>query len=367
MKQINLLILALILTTSTINAQFFQPGNITDNNNNTTEGRVLIDNSEKKVFIKIDRKTQSYSFINILTVTSNNRLYSKIEFENDNVLGYQLVSGKASLYHLSQEDYLIKKETGEGRIFNLETDKAQIPGILGLLFNDCNEIRDAIQISDAINERILIDIVSDYNNCNYSEYTPTENEMKNANAHNADVVRFYGGFQTNFTSTSVNGFSSVNTTGYGIGFGLSASPTFTGKMQGNLYFDFDVSLIFTGDNVYNNGLTPLNYKVNSYRFSLGVEYIFNKKGTLQPFLGIGYGYSSDLYEGRKGAITFKTNNQSYFYLPKVGVLYKLNNDNHIGLTVGYLEYTNNLGYGNPDPIQLYIESSFISVGLNYHF
>lgn len=367
MKQNYLFILAFVLSTSSINAQFFQSGNITDNNNKTTEGRVLIDNSNSNVQIKKEGKKQTYNFKNISSATYSGRLYSKIDFENKSFLAHQLIIGKATLLELTNSDYLIIKESGSGKTFNLKKDKTQIPGILAVLFNDCNSIRDAIYKSDEINERILKDIVSDYNNCDYSEFNPTENEISEANTHNTDVFRFYIGFQTNFTSTSVNSFSSVNTTGYGLGLGLSASPGFTGSLQGNLYFDFDVSLIFTGDNVYNNGATPLNYKVNAYRFSLGLEYLFNKKGTLQPFLGIGYGYSSDFYEGKNGAITFKTNNQSYFFLPKVGVLYKLNNSNHIGLTVSYLDYNNYLGYGNYDPIQLYVESSFISVGLNYYF
>jgi len=375
MKNIHYILIVFICTTTTINAQFFQNGSITDNNNVITEGRVLIDNSDKKVIIKIAGKTQTNNFNSISSVTVNSRVYSKIEFENELFLGYELVSGKASLYHLTQEYYLIIKETGEGKGFNLEENKAQIPGILALLFNDCNEIRDAIHNSDAINERILRDIVSDYNNCSYSDYTPTENEMENANSHNTDVVRFYGGFQTGFNNTTVNNFDSNNTTGFGLGLGIAASPGFTGNLQGNLYFDFDVSMIFTGDNDFSNGFTPLNYKVNSFRFSIGMEYLFNKKGVLQPFLGIGYGYTSDYYDGTIGTINFKDHDQNYFFLPKIGLLYKLNNGKHLGLTVSYItEYENDLSFFYDDnnngivTLQpLVFDATSISVGLNYYF
>ncbi len=372
MKNIYYILIAFIFTSSTINAQFFQNGSITNNNNQITEGRVLIDNSDKKVFIKTDGKTQTNNFNSILSVTVNSRIYSKIEFENELFLGYELVSGKATLYHLTAKDYIIIKNNEEGKGFNLEENKAQIPGILALLFNNCNSIRDAIHKSGTINERILRDLVSDYNNCNYSDYTPTENEMKNTNIHNTDVYRFYGGFQTGFNNTTVNDFDANNTTGFGLGLGLAASPGFTGNLQGNLYFDFDVSMIFTGDTNFNNHLEqPLNYNVNSFRFSIGMEYLFNKEGVLQPFLGIGYGYTSDYYNGTIGTIDFKDHDQNYFFIPKAGLLYKLNNGKHIGLTVSYIsEYENDLSFRFGEELTYYplvIETSAINVGLNYYF
>ncbi len=363
-------ILFLVLVCTSVNAQFYKSGTITDNNNQIIEGRLSIDNSGKKVLLKKDGNIQTYNFNNLTSVTINNRLYSKIDFENNPFLANQLISGKASLYHLNDKDYLITKNDGEGKIINLVENKTQIPGILGVLFNDCNVIRDIIYKSDEINERILKGIVSDYNSCNYSDYNPTENEMKNANTYNTDTVRFYGGFQTGFNNTTINDLSSNNTTSFGLGLGIAASPGFTGSLQGNLYFDFDFSMMFTGDNDFNNGSIPLNYKVNTYRFSIGLEYLFNKEGTIQPFLGIGYGYTADYYKGNMDSISFKDKGQNYFFIPKVGLLYQLNNGKHLGLTLSYItEYDNDLSFliGDDSFYPFVIDTSAFNLGLNYYF
>jgi len=372
MKQIYILFLVLLTTTSTINAQDFKSGSLTDNKNQIIDGRIVIDNSEKKIFFKNDGKIKTYNFNSIINATVSGRLYSKIDFENNVYLAHQLVSGKATLYDLSNSTYLTLKEDGLGKLINLEENKAQTPGILALLFNDCNEIRDAIPNSDAIDERILIAIVTDYNNCTYSDYTPTENEIKKTNTFNTDMVNFYAGFQTGMNNITINEFDSNNTTGFGLGLGIAASPAFTGNLQGNLYFDFDVSMIFTGDNDFNNQIDQaLNYKANSIKFSIGMEYIFNKKGTLQPFLGIGYGYTSDYYKGTIGTINFKDNAQNYFFIPKVGMLYQLSNNKHIGLTVSYFtEYQNDLSFRYGENLTYYplvIETSAVTIGLNYYF
>ena len=78
-------------------------------------------------------------------------------------------------------------------------------------------------------------------------------------------------------SVNINGNGDNNSSSLGLGFGLAASPSFMDKLQGNIYIDFDFSMIFSGDTNFKNGGVPLNYKVNNYRFSLGLEYVFNKK------------------------------------------------------------------------------------------
>ncbi len=78
MKHFYFLILVLVCTS--VNAQFYKSGTITDNNNQIIEGRLSIDNSEKKVFLKKDGNIQTYNFNNLTSVTINNRLYSKIDF-----------------------------------------------------------------------------------------------------------------------------------------------------------------------------------------------------------------------------------------------------------------------------------------------
>jgi len=372
MKHIYILFLVLLSTASTINAQVFKSGSITDNKDQAIEGRIAINNSEGKILLKKDGKTRTYTFNSIANATISGRLYSKFDFENNIYLTHQLETGKASLFDLSNSTYLILKKDGLGKVFNLDEDKAQIPGILAVLFNDCNSIRDAIYKSDEINEHSLKGIVLDYNNCNYGDYIPTENELDKANTYDTDVYRFYIGAQSGFNNTTVNDFSSNNTTGFGLGLGLSASPSFTGNLQGNLFFDFDFSMMFTGDNGFNNHLDqPLNYKTNSFKFSVGMEYLFNKKGTIQPFLGIGYGYTFDHYKGDIGIISFKDEDKNYFFIPKAGLLYKLNNGKHLGLTFSYItEYENDLSFHFGEGLTYYplvIDASSINIGVNYYF
>jgi len=372
MKFIYVLFLVLVGASSTMNAQIFKAGTVTNTNNQTIEGRIAINNLEKTLLLKKDGNTRTYSFNNITSATINGRLYSKIDFENNNYLAHQLVQGKASLFDLSNASYLILKEGGLGKFINLEGEEnAQTPGVLAVLFNDCNSIRDAINKIDELNERSLKSIVLEYNNCNYSDYTPTENEMVKANTYHTDAYRFYIGVQSGINNTTVNDFNSTNTTGFGLGLGLSASPSFTGDLQGNLFFDFDFSMNFTGKSDFNNGTTPLNYKINSYKLSVGMEYLFNKNGTIQPFLGIGYGYAFDYYKGDLGTISFKDEDKNYFFIPKAGLLYKLNNGKHLGFTLSYITaYKNDLSFIFGDALTYYplvIDASSINLGVNYYF
>ena len=94
-------------------------------------------------------------------------------------------------------------------------------------------------------------------------------------------------------------------------------------------------------------IKSLNKKINSLfgNLMIGLEYVFNKAGMLSPFLGIGYGYTSDYFRGAIGTIDFKDQDQNAFFSPKAGVLYKLKNGNHLGLTVSYIsEYKNDLTF-----------------------
>jgi hypothetical protein len=357
-----------IFTFNSAVAQNYHSGTITTNNEQTVEGRVSIDNGSKKVVFKKSGGSAIYNFTTIKNVTIGATGYSKITFDNEEYLAATLVSGKASLYELTEDDFLIVNEN-KSQKFNLENDKQQIPGILSLLFNDCNPVRDNINKTEGFSGNTLISLANSYNNCKYSVYVPTESEIKKANTYNTDTFRFYTALLGSFNNTNVNDNGAKSSNGFGLGLGLAASPSFMGKLQGNIYIDFDLSMIFTGDNDFNNGLIPLNYKVNSYRLSLGLEYVFNKEGVLSPFLGIGYGYTSDYYNGSIGTIDFKDHDQNAFFSPKVGLLYQLNNGKHLGLTLSYIsEYKNDLSFTyNESSNLLVIKNSFAAIGLNYYF
>ncbi len=363
------LFLLIAITFSTFQAQNYKSGTVTDTKNQVSDGRVFIDNTSKIAYFKSDGNSNQLSFNSISEVETNNRTYSKITFENETYLANKVITGKASLYDLTANNYLVISENNKGRIFNLLTDKIQIPGILGVVFQDCNSIRDDIYKITDYNERVLRELVTQYNACEYGAFTPTETEMKQANTNNTDTFRFHGGFQTEFNSTTINDFSSNNNTGFGFGLGVAASPGFTGNLQGNLYFDFDFSMIFLGDNTFNNGTIPLNYKVHSYRINIGLQYQFNKNGTIKPFVGAGFGFTSDHYEGTIGTILFKDDGKNNYFLPKIGVLYQLNNGKHIGLTLSYIsEFENNLSFIFNDEFNPFVvETSAFNLGLNFYF
>ena len=373
MKNIYPLLVLFIISTSAINAQFYQSGSVTTKENKTSEGRIYIDNTSKNVVLKKSGESFTYNLNSISSVVKGSRNYTIINFDNTSFLGYQLEDGKVSFFDLSNSDYLILKEDGSGKVINLEGDKNQIPGILSVLFNDCSSVRDAINSNEYFDEKGIKNLVSLYNNCNYGAYTLTEKELARANNFNTDSLRFYGGFISSFNNSTINNLGSNNTTGFGLGLGVSASPSFMGNLQGNLFIDFDFSMTFTGDNDFDH-TTNLNYSNNTYRLSIGLEYLFNKNGVIQPFLGIGGGYSSDYYKGNIGSISFKDNGQNVYFVPKIGLLYQLKNNNHIGLTVSYIpEYDNDLSFlvnNEFDEIELrpfVINNSAITLGLNYYF
>ncbi len=350
-------------------AQNYHSGAITDKNNQTIEGRVSINNNSKKVYYKKNGNLKTYNFKDLNSVTLGNDVYSKITFNNEEYLANSLVSGKASIYKVSNIDFLLINENN-GQVFNLINDKQQIPGILSLTFKDCNTVRDEINKTEEFSENTLSSLTNSYNNCDYGAYVPTEKELSKANTYNTDTFRFYAALQASLNNTNVNNNGSNNSNGFGLGLGLASSPSFMGKLQGNIYINFDLSMIFSGDSKFKNQI-PLNFKQNSYRLSLGLEYVFNKEGIVSPFLGIGYGYTADYYNGTIGTIEFKDNKQNYFFIPKAGILYNLKNDKHLGLTVSYIsEYENNLSFRYGEELTYYplvINNSFVIIGLSYYF
>ncbi len=369
MKSFYTLIILSFFTINIALAQNYQTGSITTKDQQSVEGRVAIDNSSKKVFFKKNGESNVYSFSNIEKVEIVGTNYSKIKFNNEELLANSLTTGKATLYSLSNDDILIIKENNDGHQFNLKNDKAQIPGLLSLFFNDCNSLREVINKTDYFTEKSLKSLTDTYNNCEFGAYTPSENEISKASAYNTDYFRFYGGLLSTFNKTTVNDFDPTNTSGFGIGVGLASSPAFMGNLKGNLYFNFDVNMLFNGSQDFKNGSTPLNYKLNTYRFSIGMEYVFNKNGNVQPFIGIGYAFSLDHYDGELGTISFKDDSRKFFFTPKAGVLFQLNNENHIGLTVSYIpKYESDLSfYFNEELNPLVIDTESITIGVNYYF
>ncbi len=171
--KLNYKLFSLVLLFSTgIFAQNFQNGTIETTKSKVITGRVSIDNTSKKVTLKKNNTNKTYDFKSLKNISVSGRDYSLLNFKNDFYLASKIETGKATLFDLSNSDYLVLLDNGTGKVVNLKIDKSQIPGTLSLLFNDCNDIRNQINKKD-INEKVLIELVNSYNNCSYSEYTPT--------------------------------------------------------------------------------------------------------------------------------------------------------------------------------------------------
>lgn len=281
-----------------------------------------------------------------------------------------LVKGKASLEKIEKNKYIISKADGMTKTVDLSSDQSKIPGILAVLFEDCNSMRDGLFKKEYFSEKTLLKTVTEYNSCDYSDYSPTDKELETANSYNNDQYKFYGGF--GFGIKSVSFFQSDNEeklNQFGLQLGVLGSPDFFGALQGNLHFDFQASLNFGGETDFTNSISPTSFSVNTYRLTLGMDYFFNKSGTIKPFLGVAIGVTGDYFEGNVNDLPFKISGGNPIWMPKAGVLYALGNGKDIGITVEYIpEYDNDLSFPNGETtIPLLVKSSHLNFGLNYYF
>jgi hypothetical protein len=282
-----------------------------------------------------------------------------------------LVTGNATLERLEKGIYTISKSDGISKTIELNgANQNKIPGMLAVLFEDCNSMREDLFNTFLFSERSLIDAVNNYNSCDYSAYAPTENELDEANSINMDFVKLYGGFGIGLKSISFFESDQKETlTQYGGQIGVTVSPHFVGNLQGNLYFNFQATMGFGGEKSFTNSVSPTSFSVNTYRLAFGTEYYFNKKGKINPFIGVGIGLAGDNFKGNVDGIPFKIDGGNPIWMPKAGVLFALGNGNDIGFTVDYIpEYDNDLSFPNgEDYIPLVVKSRYINFGLNYYY
>lgn len=362
----------LIITLFCINlsiAQNYQSGVITTSKNTSVKGKISIDNDLKKVYVKYSGDQKNYQFKEVKSIFINKKLYAKVNFNNEEYFTKIVVTGKASLYQINTYNFLLINATNQQKL-NIIQDRQQIRGFLSLIFKDCNPVRDEINRTEEFSKKTLTELTILYNKCDYGAYNPTEKELSQANRFNTDFFRFYGSLLGSINNNQINNNASNNNSGFGIGIGLASSPSFMGNLKENIFFNFDIAILFTGNSEFENEFL-LNFKQNSFRLSLGIEYVFNKKGIVLPFLGIGYGYSSDYYNGTIETINFKDHKQNFFFIPKVGVLYKLKYKKLLGITINYLTgFKNDLSFRYGEELTYYplvINQSSISLGLSYQF
>ena len=364
-----LVFLFVFISTSATNAQYYKSGTLTLTNNIEVPGKFFILTDNQSVEAKNNNK--SYAFNQVESLFINNRLFKKETYKEATYLAHELVSGKkAKLFQIEANKYLILKENGVFKEIDLVNDPNLVRGVLSVLFEDCNTIRDGINNINKFSEKTLISTTNSYNSCSYSDFSPTETELKSANSFNTDTFKFYLGFGMDIKNINFfEDFYNENINQFGFKFGLLASPGFTGKRQGNLYFNFDASLSFGSENNFLFIDNDINYKANTYRILIGLNYFFNKTGKINPFLGISGGTNWDRFNGDVNDESFDLKSHNLIWAPKAGILFSLKNEKELGFSIDYIpEYSNDLFIPiNDEPINIELSSSSFSLSLNYYF
>ncbi|WP_026452507.1 hypothetical protein [Aequorivita capsosiphonis] len=283
----------------------------------------------------------------------------------------ELVAGQATLTKLKDGVYEIKKEDGTVKKIDIRPNvEEHLQGTLAVLFKECEETRQAVFNLRQITESNLVQTVKDYNNCDYAPFEPTEKEVKQAANFQSDQFKLFASIGASLNRISYFNLDDYeNLTQGQLGFGLAATPGFTGSLQGNLYFTIEVNTAFSGDKDFDNSPFNTNFKKNSYRGSLGAEYHFNKKGSIQPLIGVGVGLVRDHYKGSYNNYKIKRTVGSAFWIPKVGVLFSLDDKKSLGIIVSYIpEYENDLSFiGDGKEVPLIIDTHYINAGLYFYF
>lgn len=360
-----------LLLSSLSFSQSFTKGTATLNSGKSLQGKIAIDNSKNVVLVKNGFDTQSYAFSQVNELELGDDKYTRLSIDEDTYIAQPLTQdgAKASLYKIGGNAYLVSNGD-TSKSFNTEDEQHLIPGYLSLLFNDCNTIRSTIEKEDKIAKRELISITNQYNSCAYSAYAPTDTEVARATKHNTDQASFYVGLGSNLNNVSFfDNDDTESLIGAQLRFGVLASPSFLGNLQGNLFVFLEGSANFAGDKDFSNNTDPVNFSTNSYRAQLGFEYLFNKTGRFKPIIGLGIGAASDAFSGSISDNSFDIDGGNPFVAPRLGVRFKLKNDKHIGLMVEYItSYENDLTFPTPDAIiPLEVGSQNIGVGINYYF
>lgn len=283
----------------------------------------------------------------------------------------ELVSGKATLTKLNDGVYEIKKEDGTFKKIDIRPNvEEHLQGTLSVLFKDCEKIRQEVFNLTNVSETNLIQTVENYNNCDYTPFEPTQKEAKHAANFQGDKYRLFAniGVVVNRIGYFNSGENESLTQGQ-LGFGLAATPGFTGTLQGNLYFTLELNAAFSGDKDFSNAPFATNLKRNSYRASLGTEFHFNKNGSFQPLIGVGVGLVQDHYNGNYNNYRIKQTQGSAFWIPKAGILFSLEDKKSLGIIVSYIpEYENDLSFINEEEvIPLIINTHSINAGLYFYF
>jgi hypothetical protein len=283
----------------------------------------------------------------------------------------ELVTGKAVLTRVATGIYEIKKEDGTTKKINIRPNEDNhVQGTLAVLFRDCEKLRQSVFESHLVTEGQLIQAVETYNNCEYTPFEPTEKEIKQAANFQGDEYKLFASIGGSLNRISFFNFDDYeNLTQGQLSFGLAATPGFIGSLQGNLYVILEVSAAFSGDKDFGNSPFKTNFRKDSQKANLGLEYHFNKNGSIRPLIGIGIGLSSDHYKGNYNGYDLNERDGSAFAIPKLGVLFSLDEKKSLGVILSYIpEYENDLSFRTEDDIiPLIVDTHYINAGLYLYF
>ncbi len=283
----------------------------------------------------------------------------------------ELVTGKAVLTRVATGIYEIKKEDGTTKKINIRPiEDNHVQGTLAVLFRDCEKLRQSVFDSHLVTEGQLIQVVETYNNCEYTPFEPTEKEIKQAANFQGDEYKFFVSIGGSLNRISFFNFDDYeNLTQGQASFGIAATPGFIGSLQGNLYVTLEVNAAFSGDKDFGNSPFETNFRKDSQKANLGLEYHFNKNGSIRPLIGIGIGLSSDHYKGNYNGYKLNERDGSAFAIPKLGVLFSLDEKKSLGVILSYIpEYENDLSFRTEDDIiPLIVDTHYINAGLYLYF
>lgn len=283
----------------------------------------------------------------------------------------ELVTGQATLTKIQNGIYEIKIEDETIKTIDIRPNvEERLQGTLSVLFKECEETRQAVFNLREITESNLVETVKNYNNCDYTPFEPTEKEVKQAAKFQVDQYKFFAGIGASINRISYFRLDDYeNLTQGQLSFGIAATPGFVGGLQGNLYFTIEVNAAFSGSKDFSNLPFPTNFKKNSFRGSLGAEFQFNKNGSIQPLIGAGVGFLRDHYNGYYNDYQINQTENNVFWIPKVGVLFSLDERKSLGLIVSYIpKYENTLStMTNKQDVPLIVDTNNINAGLYLYF
>lgn len=374
MKRIILLLVLVVTSTSVIHAQNYYSGSINLTNGTQMEGRVSLDQTNQQVGFKGGGSQDLFGFGSVSSVQIKKRNYTPINIGGQTWMASAVDSGKATLYHLGGRNFLVSSPNGAQMVEAGNAGQGggsqKIRGVLAVIYQDCNSIRETINNLIDFRESNLVKLNQSYNNCEYSAYTPTDREVRKAEKFNTDIFRFYLG-----AGVGLNGVKFFDT-GSGetlvsprLNAGVTVSPAFNNNLHGALFFYFNGAVNLPSEKDFGNAPSPTTIKITSWQFDLGTEYLFNHNGKVKPLIGIGIGFAADRFKGNVAGEGFNIGGGNVFFTPKAGVLFALNNGGHLGLVANFIpRYDNDLSFPrNNQIIPLVVNSQWTNIGLVYYF